>query len=170
MSLPTEQHFILKEDGKIYWIERMPDKPKDIKCDTELGNLSPCVCAANAFDHKANRDIVDHYDDNCPHRYKSALQSAIDSAVEVSNQEEVLTTIWDMAATGKVYSLLCSVEKELKPKFPGASVRKYFALVTFSQPEKETQEELVRTLIDMAFNRGFTAKMLTERFTITRKK
>lgn len=84
----------------------MPKEPIYIKCESEIGNLSPCLCAAKKFDDRANRDVVDYYDDNCPHRYKAALQSSIKSAIEVSNQEELARKL----KISGTFSLECSVE------------------------------------------------------------
>jgi hypothetical protein len=118
------EHFVLKPDGKIYWVKDMPEN----KCLDEPGYGL----------------------------YKQALQSAIDNAVEVSNQEEIFERLHGIAyplnlKTGTPYSLLCSVEMEqhirakgmeiewtkiVKPKHyqPGeAWETKVTALVTFPE-------------------------------------
>jgi hypothetical protein len=60
-----------------------PEEPKyDVKCHS----THSCICASLAFENGANRDVVDGYDDNCPHRYQKALSSAIAQAVEFEDQ------------------------------------------------------------------------------------
>jgi hypothetical protein len=49
-----------------------PEKPNEIKCEGK----NACDCAHEAFGRKANRDVVDYYDDNCPNRYNSKLELA----------------------------------------------------------------------------------------------
>lgn len=68
-----------------------PEKPKyDVKCHS----THSCICASLAFENGANRDVVDGYDDNCPHRYQKALSSAIAQAVEFEDQEGILKVVF----------------------------------------------------------------------------
>jgi hypothetical protein len=114
------ESFILTESS-LKWIPEMPQEPK--------------------YTNNHTLDV------NIEARYEEDLQSAIDSAIEVSNQEEV----WKVLRTqnmlinndsiGKIYSLLCSVEKNLACPFDFASRCamgrcdcKTVALVTFEQP------------------------------------
>jgi hypothetical protein len=117
-----EHSFVLKEDGKIYWIEKMPYKPKPEYCNS---------------DRIHGADVI----------YQQALQSAIDNAVEVSNQDEFHRNSfsingWQPLEVGKVYSLQCRVEKK---ETPDNRDSKLVALVTFDSPpveeQRETQEE-----------------------------
>jgi hypothetical protein len=92
-----EHSFILEPDGKIYWVKDMPEKIKEEDLDPDI---------------YSDGHIKDRRE-----QYNSALQSAIDNAVEVSNQEEVLERLRGIAYPEDVkndttYSLLCSVEKE----------------------------------------------------------
>jgi hypothetical protein len=67
-----------------------PEEPKyDVKCHS----THSCICASLAFENGANRDVVDGYDDNCPHRYQKALSSAIAQAVEFEDQLSIKTII-----------------------------------------------------------------------------
>jgi hypothetical protein len=182
-----EHSFVLKEDGKIYWIENLPKEPITIACSYK-GDCSPCVCAADAFSNKANRDVVDYYDDNCPIRYKQALQSAIDNAVEVSNQDEFHRNSfsingWQPLEVGKVYSLQCRVEKKGVCGYTGTPCGSecYFcesdtipvALVTFDSPlveeQRETQEQLWKEVFHQTGSRMDFMQFLQKHFTITRK-
>jgi hypothetical protein len=148
MNTYKEHQFTLQLDGKIGWIPEMPEKPKhDVKCHSSLA----CLCAEMSFENGACRDVVDRYDDNCPHRYESALQSAIASAVEVSNQVEVkmrLSEVYKDRSINTPYSLLCSVEKTLESSLgidsdcSGYAKVKQVALVTFPESgEKKTLTE-----------------------------
>jgi hypothetical protein len=123
-----EHSFVLKEDGKIYWIENMPDSNKSWVPEGQgLGT------------------------------YSSALQSAIDNAIEVSNQNDVKNAFWnkwdegEIIELGKVYSLQCRVEKKGVCGYTGTPCGSecYFcesdtipvALVTFDSPLVEEQRE-----------------------------
>jgi hypothetical protein len=69
-----------------------PEEPKyDVKCHS----THSCICASLAFENGANRDVVDGYDDNCPHRYQKALSSAIAQAVEFEDQEGIVKLAWE---------------------------------------------------------------------------
>jgi hypothetical protein len=122
--------------------------------------------------------------------YAQELQSAIDNAVEVSNQEEVLERLHGVAypqdvKNGAVYSLLCSVEIKQGGEtnfFPtGIQNHTYpVALVTFpesgeKQSQEETQEllwkemqDLYRSVRDM-HGIQYVTPALMSKFTITRK-
>lgn len=134
------EHFVLKEDGRIYWVEKMPDEPGEMNY--------PGLTLQQECDE-----------------YERLLQSAIDNAVEVSNQEEVFAEVRNKYLdnpepyfewkTGTVYSLLCSVEKKQHCDTNGDScpiydsiLHKTVALVTFSQPDTETVEETQEELED----------------------
>lgn len=105
------EHFTLKEDGKLYWIKDMPVEPRrdSLICQSAAQGKTVCFCADLAFENGANRDVVDNYDDNCPHRYKSALQSAIESAIKVKNQDGLNFFSFEV---GKIYSLDVEVSVE----------------------------------------------------------
>jgi hypothetical protein len=64
-------HFVLREDGKICWIEKMPEEPTTIIIKTTR------VIGGKTINHTLRQN------------YRKALQSAIANAVEVSNQDEV---------------------------------------------------------------------------------
>jgi hypothetical protein len=73
-----------------------PEEPKyDVKCHS----THSCICASLAFENGANRDVVDGYDDNCPHRYQKALSSAIAQAVEFEDQERIEGLVIDHNGT-----------------------------------------------------------------------
>lgn len=127
---PQNNSFVLKPDGKLYWVKDMPNEP------------APHYTAENASKY-----------------YEQAIQSAIDSAVEVSNQEALLYELYvafskedkrgvsyfdwhqGILEPGKVYFLLCSVELIVVDCYDeGVCIGAYqTALVTF--PESESQEE-----------------------------
>jgi hypothetical protein len=119
MNTYKEHQFVLKEDGKIYLVE-MP--LKDNFAGTDYSRIQS--------------------------RYESAVRSAMDSAVEVSNQE--ITAVIKKAnsgiTVGKVYSLLCSVEKQCCAKgFPfhcekGSCIHER-ALVTFPDTPSPVEKE-----------------------------
>jgi hypothetical protein len=133
-------NFILKDDGKIYWIQDMPEPIEPSKAKWVV-----------------NGKTIYSYGLACK-EYEKALQSAISNAVEVSNQEEVFVALardneWDdwyrceggvkeYMTLGAVYSLQCSVEKlELMRENDGNPVvHSVKALVTF--PESGNNEEL----------------------------
>lgn len=138
--------FVLKEDGKIYYMPDVPKEPKDVKCT----GTHACTCASLAFENGANRDVVDYYDDNCPHAYQKALQSAIDNGIEVSNTDDVLDVAfasdnllqndeygrkeWKF---NSVYPLNCRVEKRAQVFHNGVwQETKVFALVTFPEDKR----------------------------------
>jgi hypothetical protein len=142
---PQNHNFILKENGLIYLVKDMPG---------EFTQLIPT-------DYATVRDFNQAMNAN-KNAYQCALQSAIDNAVEVSNQEETLKRLIDpkgmssIADWGKwakenpnkvnfnhVYSLLCSVEKIRGSRQQGGNLMKVeYALVTFPESgEKKEQEE-----------------------------
>jgi hypothetical protein len=149
---PQNNSFVLKPDGKIYWVKDMPEN----KCLDEPGYGL----------------------------YKQALQSAIDNAVEVSNQQEIFERLHGIAyplnlKKGTVYSLLCSVEKferctivEMGP----TATRKELALVTFPESgEKQSQEQLdmlnfiIHNYCSMEGHNIVNKEKFLKTFTITRK-
>lgn len=69
-----------------------PVEPKDVKCNF---GIDACTCAEVAFESGANHDVVDEYDDNCPHRYNSALQTAIREAKEMEDQDKATAIIYN---------------------------------------------------------------------------
>lgn len=77
---------VFLKDGELYCLTvEVPNEPKQrINC----AGTHACTCASLAFENGANRDVVDGYDDNCPHRYTKALASAKASAVKVKNAYE----------------------------------------------------------------------------------
>jgi hypothetical protein len=92
--------FVLKEDGKIFFVPDVPKEPNhiDYKCQNEFKEWmwkSPL--------HK-NR-----YSDDYDH-YTKALQSAIDNGIEVSNQDETLQYLPYFPEKGKLHTLNCRVE------------------------------------------------------------
>jgi hypothetical protein len=111
-----QEHFIFKEKG-LYWIERMPDKPdfKKLKKD-------PVYQDYKFFSGYSDRDVLKQYEE--------ALQSAIESAIPVENQEAVLYELYvafskvdkngvsyfdwyqGILKEGNVYTIECSVEKK----------------------------------------------------------
>jgi hypothetical protein len=110
--------FTLKSDGKIYLVENMPEKPKYGKWRYQDSE-------------NMRKDLA----------YGEALQSAIDSAVEVSNQEEVLKAL-DISApllsSRQFFSLECSVEKQKVISSP-----KWYALVTFPESGEKKDRDWV---------------------------
>jgi hypothetical protein len=81
---------LILKDGKVYAFN-MPENPKhDVKCHSRMA----CICASLAFENGANRDVVDGYDNNCPHKYNKAVEQAISSAVECNNQEQAEDIIY----------------------------------------------------------------------------
>jgi hypothetical protein len=77
---------IIKEGRVCCTDKEVPEKPKEVNC----GGTHACTCAGLAFESGANRDVVDGYDDNCPHRYTAALQLIKDNAVPFENQDAIL--------------------------------------------------------------------------------
>jgi hypothetical protein len=147
-----QEHFIFKEKG-LYWIERMPDKPdfKKLKKD-------PVYQDYKFFSGYSDRDVLKQYEE--------ALQSAIESAIPVENQEAVLYELYvafskadkngvsyfdwhqGILKEGNVYTLECSVEKkEVDTVEDGGGCyvagSKTVALVTF--PENKREEENLTT-------------------------
>jgi hypothetical protein len=134
-------NFILKDDGKIYWIQDMPEPIEPSKAKWVV-----------------NGKTIYSYGLACK-EYEKALQSAISNAVEVSNQEEVFVALardneWDdwyrceggvkeYMTLGAVYSLQCSVEKlELMRENDGNPVvHSVKALVTFPESGNKTEQE-----------------------------
>jgi FtsZ-binding cell division protein ZapB len=114
------EHFVLKESGKIHWIENMPD------ADYSKG----CAIGCDDFSKAEREQMCQCYND-----YGRDIQSAIDNAVEVSNQEETIQQVeWaynqpkgGLNKSGKVYELQCRVSTD---------IFKTKALVTFDQPEE----------------------------------
>jgi hypothetical protein len=136
MNTFKENSFVLKPDSKIYWVKDMPIREN--YGGTDYSRIES--------------------------RYNSALQSAIDNAVEVSNQNDVKNAFWSLWDEGQrmevrtPYSLLCSVEIKQGGEtnfFPtGIQNHTYpVALVTFpeSESQEETQEQLIE-LVRLAFN------------------
>jgi hypothetical protein len=91
--------FVLKEDGKIVWIEKMPEVPSLLDCqnihfgkpDSDSGRMLQKLA------------------------YKQAVQSAIANGIEVSNQIHVKDHINPFGAIGEIevnkpYTLNCRVE------------------------------------------------------------
>lgn len=77
---------ILIKEGKAFAVcEEIPKEPKyKVNC----GGTHACTCAGLAFESGANRDVVDGYDDNCPHRYAAALQRVKDNAVLIREEDQ----------------------------------------------------------------------------------
>lgn len=139
-------HFVLREEG-LKWIKEMPQSPKYAK-ESMVGNQS------------ANRYIRDVYE--------TMFQSAIESSILVSNQEEVLDQLWrhderinnpipflfwkeNMLPRPKdaVYSLECAVEVKEHCGYTNKPCGKecslcssdvvHLALVTFPEQAKQDQ-------------------------------
>lgn len=175
MDNKTEYFFVLKPDGKIGWIEKMPEIPEgNIYRDTQW------YAETGGYKHP------DEW-------YKDRLQSAISNAIEVENEREVKDAIGNKYALfqsvrngwsiekGKVYALQCHVEKK---QFCASDIcdtdgqcehcrePKTLALVTFSEPSagvEETQEELWKQMFQQIDSRMDFMKFLLEHYTITRK-
>jgi hypothetical protein len=104
MNTFKENSFVLKPDGKIYWVKDMPENSVNCKGKPYCCPDERCKWLVEAT------------------KVKQALQSAIDNAVEVSNQEEVEDALLDKhiryhggsLTTGQPYFLVCSVEKKDK--------------------------------------------------------
>jgi hypothetical protein len=89
---------LILKDGKVYAFN-MPENPKhDVKCHSRMA----CICASLAFENGANRDVVDGYDNNCPHKYNKAVEQAISSAVECLDQEHAKKLLRDFHADGNL--------------------------------------------------------------------
>jgi hypothetical protein len=134
-------NFTLKPDGKIYLVENLPDEPGEMNYP---GLTLEQECE----------------------EYERRLQSAIDSAVEVSNQRDLpltwvttdsTTYFWkgEKMEPGKVYSLLCIVEDDsfwlLEVNQFGEQSKFHKVLVTFPESgekkeQEQTQEQLIVTL------------------------
>jgi hypothetical protein len=63
---------LLYTSGQFLFNEKWPETPKKVECVSDTA----CLCAKYAMRDGANRDVVDYYDENCPHRYQSALSQA----------------------------------------------------------------------------------------------
>jgi hypothetical protein len=126
--------FVLKEDGKIVWIEKMPEVPSLLDCqnihfgkpDSDSGRMLQKLA------------------------YKQAVQSAIANGIEVENHKEVIAALkyhhLDKSRKpleeGKLYPLHCRVEV-IEEWIPGQgynSPAKEIARVTFEQPENLTNK------------------------------
>lgn len=112
MDNKIEHFFVLKPDGKIGWIEKMPEKPQpeDFLSGDVVTPFGDGYMNWDAFNYACNV-------------WESERQSAIDNAVEVSNQDEVKWMLLlsgqhrthgdeGQLKSGTVYSLQCSVEKK----------------------------------------------------------
>lgn len=103
-------HFILKDNGLLYWVKDMPEYP----------NKSHFV--------EMHDDVNQTFHEKEYTAAKLAYQSAIDSAIEVSNQNDVKTKLYMIEyyggrtlehitdykfKVGQIYSLECSVEKKI---------------------------------------------------------
>lgn len=150
MDNKTEYFFVLKPDGKIGWIEKMPEIPEgNIYRDTQW------YAETGGYKHP------DEW-------YKDRLQSAISNAIEVSNQEEVKVHIFrtnpglQYILENTPYPLLCHVEKKeycedfakdgsspFDCPFYGSQRHKTVALVTFpsSAGVEETQEGMISVFV-----------------------
>lgn len=85
-------HLFLTPSGDLMAFEKMPVKPTlDVKCHSHRA----CHCAELAFEAGAVRDIVDEYDNYCPHRYTKELESAKASAVKVKNRDEAIKYLFN---------------------------------------------------------------------------
>lgn len=158
MDNKIEHFFVLKPDGKIYWVDTMPDSYFYV--NNAHGWRAATLSAID------NAVEVSNFDET-----EDALLDA--HATDHGFRLEV----------GKVYSLQCRVEKEKDhiqgwTKETGYTNPKVTALVTFSQPEREeTQEQIFDDLfcqyLDCIYNKemsGYTANIeIQRRFTITRK-
>jgi hypothetical protein len=80
-------------------------KHKDVCQSSVKKSGHVCYCADLAFEEKANRDVVDWYDDNCPRKYEQALKQAIAEAVPFEDQGAVKRLLTDW------------IHSELKPGF-----------------------------------------------------
>jgi hypothetical protein len=88
---------IIKEGRVCCTDKEVPEEPKEVNC----GGTHACTCAGLAFESGANRDVVDGYDDNCPHRYTAALQLIKDNAVLIreEDQERAICYMWHVSNT-----------------------------------------------------------------------
>lgn len=132
--------FVLKEDGKIYYVPDMPKKP---------------IYGKWHYDDAENlkKDLA----------YREAIKTAIANGVEVENQDDVLCAIGNKLEHNELYTLNCWVKKDinyipigrgLHYKIEGDDtlrqadlvsggigyMAKEIARVTFEQPEKRNPE------------------------------
>lgn len=126
--MKTEQHNFVLKDGLIYHVT-MPEKPWTT--DTPFKGFPKWA---------PSHEEIDAYED--------AVQSAIDNAVEVSNQSITISELehkYNVLETGKLYSLQCSVEKKCCAKgFPfhcekGSCIHQR-VLVSFPPPVDEGEK------------------------------
>jgi hypothetical protein len=118
-----EHSFVLKEDGKIYWIE---DMPKQLDLKTLRKN----------YVYNDYKFFSGYSDGDIRKQYESEVKSAIDNAVEVSNQKEVECALGNKFTVNEVYSLQCRVEVAINSKG-----LQHHAHVTFDSPLVEEQRE-----------------------------
>jgi hypothetical protein len=108
----TTKNFIIKEGRVCCTDKEVPEEPKEVNC----GGTHACTCAGLAFESGANRDVVDGYDDNCPHRYTAALQLIKDNAVLIREEDqerayqEIETRLGYPAKEGVLYPVSVEVE------------------------------------------------------------
>jgi hypothetical protein len=105
-------HFVLKEDGNLYWVKEMPKEPL-YNCNLqERIKINGCEMTVCSCADRRNR-------------FMSEMTSAIDQSVLVENQKEVLIRMarlfeWDdwyrsedgvrgYMTVGKIYSIECEV-------------------------------------------------------------
>lgn len=74
--------------------------PKEPKHDVKCHSKSACKCAELAFESGSNRDVVDGYDDNCPHRYQQVLSLTIKESVPFEDQDIIKSIVEDSLYEG----------------------------------------------------------------------
>jgi len=127
-------HFIIKPDGKLYWIANMPQYESG--CNGE-----PICCPAGKCATETE--------------YQQTLQSAKDNAIEVLNWNKVgqwinerrdgHRSVFESLDEGRIYSLECEVEikDEYHKKFPEVLVKEV-ALITLSENNKKQKIDSVQ--------------------------
>jgi hypothetical protein len=184
---------LLYTSGQFLFNEKWPETPKKVECVSDTA----CLCAKYAMRDGANRDVVDYYDENCPHRYQSALSQAIKEAVVVEELPDgfyraVLQSkgvspdgfIDDLFKEGSFYELpegwtvrvfadeTWRYDDQGKPEGLGSVTKTAKVLpveVPVSEGKEDEQEKIWNEIYDEILWYGVESSELMKRYHITRK-